>query len=116
MSRGEDSLAAQLDAAGVPYQRELSLIPKRRFRFDFQLTGTDLIVEVEGGTWSGGRHNSGVGFRNDCVKYNLALQHGYRVLRYTTDMVTKGDAMRQLGEILQLDGPSEARERPKWTV
>ena len=110
MSRGEDSLAAQLDAAGVPYQRELSLIPKRKFRFDFQLTGTDLIVEVEGGTWSGGRHTSGVGFRNDCIKYNLALQHGYRVLRYTTDMVTKGDCMRQLREILQLDGPSEGRE------
>ena len=104
MSKGEERFAAQLDAAGISYERELMLIPGRRFRFDFLITGTDLIVEVEGGTWSGGRHTTGAGFKKDCEKYNLALQHGYRVLRYTTDMVNKGDAATQVGEILGVEG------------
>ena len=108
MSKGEERLAAQLRDAGVAFEREQMLIPKRRFRFDFLITGTDLIVEVEGGTWSGGRHTRPAGFKKDCEKYNLALQHGYRVLRYTTDMVTKGDAATQVGEILGNEGVKTA--------
>lgn len=99
-SKGEEALAAQLQAAGVSFEREQLLIPGRRFRFDFVITGSDLVIEVEGGTWSGGRHTSGVGFRSDCFKYNKALELGYRVLRYTTDMVTKGEAIAQVMEIL----------------
>jgi len=106
-SKGEEALAAQLRAAGVEFEREQTLIPKRRFRFDFLITGSDLVIEVEGGTWSGGRHTSGVGFRSDCYKYNLALELGYRVLRYTTDMVTKGEAIAQILDILGAESASE---------
>ena len=106
-SKGEEALAAQLRAAGVEFAREQTLIPKRRFRFDFLIIGSDLVVEVEGGTWSGGRHTSGVGFRSDCYKYNLALELGYRVLRYTTDMVTKGEAIAQILDILGAESAAE---------
>ena len=106
-SKGEEALAAQLLAAGVGFEREQLLIPGRRFRFDFLITGSDLVIEVEGGTWSGGRHTSGVGFRSDCVKYNLALELGYRVLRYTTDMVTKGEAIAQILDILGAESAAE---------
>ena len=106
-SKGEEALAAQLRAAGGEFAREQTLIPKRRFRFDFLIIGSDLVVEVEGGTWSGGRHTSGVGFRSDCVKYNLALELGYRVLRYTTDMVTKGEAIAQILNILGAESAVE---------
>jgi very-short-patch-repair endonuclease len=99
-SKGEEALAAQLQAAGVSFEREQLLIPGRRFRFDFVITGSDLVIEVEGGTWSGGRHTSGVGFQSDCFKYNKALELGYRVLRYTTGMVTKGEAIAQVMDIL----------------
>lgn len=96
VSVGEEALAAQLHAAGVPFEREQELIPGRKFRFDFLLSDTDLIVEVEGGTWVGSRHTTGAGFAKDCEKYNLALEHGYRVLRYTTKMVTDGSAVAQI--------------------
>lgn len=95
-SAGERSLAAQLHAAEVPFVQEQVLIPGRKFRFDFLLSDTDLIVEVEGGTWAGGRHTTGAGFAKDCEKYNLALEHGYRVLRYTTNMVLDGRAIAQI--------------------
>ena len=106
-SKGEQALAAQLQAAGVSFEREQLLIPGRRFRFDFVITGSDLVIEVEGGTWSGGRHTSGVGFRSDCWKYNKALELGYRVLRYTTDMVTKGEAIAQVVDILGAESAVE---------
>ena len=107
-SKGEIALAGQLDARGIGYERELMLIPKRRFRFDFLLAQFALVIEVEGGTWSGGRHTTGAGFRSDCFKYNSALELGYRVLRYTTDMVTRGEAIAQVERIVAAESAYEA--------
>ena len=107
-SKGEIALAGQLDARGIGFERELMLIPGRRFRFDFLLADHLLVIEVEGGTWSGGRHTTGVGFRSDCVKYNAALELGFRVLRYTTDMVTKGEAIAQVERIVATESAYEA--------
>ena len=107
-SKGEIALAGQLDARGISYERELMLIPKRRFRFDFLLAQFALVIEVEGGTWSGGRHTTGAGFRSDCFKYNAALELGYRVLRYTTDMVTRGEAIAQVERIVAAESAYEA--------
>ena len=107
-SKGEIALAGQLDARGISYERELMLIPGRRFRFDFLLAQFALVIEVEGGTWSGGRHTTGAGFRSDCFKYNSALELGYRVLRYTTDMVTKGEAIAQVERIVAAESAYEA--------
>tara|TARA_R110001592_G_scaffold186345_1_gene430703 strand:- start:235 stop:660 length:426 start_codon:yes stop_codon:yes gene_type:complete len=107
-SKGEIALAGQLDARGIGYERELMLIPGRRFRFDFLLAQFALVIEVEGGTWSGGRHTTGAGFRSDCFKYNSALELGYRVLRYTTDMVTRGEAIAQVERIVAAESAYEA--------
>jgi very-short-patch-repair endonuclease len=107
MSELEEEFAAQLDAAGVKYQRELMLIPNRKFRFDFVIPRANLVAEVEGGTWRGGRHTSGAGFRKDCEKYNLALEHGWRVLRFTTDMVRKGLAIESVVRVINQDVAAE---------
>lgn len=107
-SKGEIALAGQLHARGISYERELMLIPGRRFRFDFLLAEFALVIEVEGGTWSGGRHTTGAGFKSDCVKYNAALELGYRVLRYTTDMVTRGEAIAQVERIVATESAYEA--------
>ena len=107
-SKGEIALAGQLDARGIGYERELMLIPGRRFRFDFLLAEFALVIEVEGGTWSGGRHTTGAGFKSDCFKYNAALELGYRVLRYTTDMVTKGEAIAQVERIVAAESAYNA--------
>jgi len=107
-SKGEIALAGQLDARGIGYERELMLIPKRRFRFDFLLAEFALVIEVEGGTWSGGRHTTGAGFKSDCFKYNAALELGYRVLRYTTDMVARGEAIAQVERIVAAESAYNA--------
>ena len=58
-SKLEELMSRQLEEAGIEFEREQMLIPGRKFRFDFVLPQSCLIVECEGGTWSGGRHTSG---------------------------------------------------------
>lgn len=74
--------------------------PARRWRFDFAWPDLMLAVEVEGGTWRGGRHTRGSGFAKDCEKYNRAAALGWSVLRFTTDMVKRGDAIATTKEII----------------
>lgn len=86
-SEGERHLETRLRQHGIPFVREAQIIPGRKFRADFRI-GSDLLVEVEGGSWSGGRHVSGTGFERDCEKASLAAAEGFRVVRCTTAQVT----------------------------
>jgi very-short-patch-repair endonuclease len=64
-----------------------------RFRFDFAWVDRMLAVEVDGGTWTGGRHTRGAGYERDCVKFAEAMLAGWRVFRVTTDQVESGAAL-----------------------
>ena len=58
-------------------------------------------VEIEGGTWSGGRHTRGAGYEADCIKYNIATLKGWRVLRFTSGMLGDPDAVAaQVAQLL----------------
>lgn len=67
--------------------------PPRRWRFDMAWPDVKLAVEVEGGTWVGGRHVRPSQFEADCEKYNQAAIDGWRVIRVTGDMVHDGRAL-----------------------
>ena len=71
--------------------------PERKWRFDvaaFTLNGP-LAFEVEGvgRTQDGkyGRHQSIGGFIADMEKYNHATARGFRVFRFTTKQILKGE-------------------------
>jgi very-short-patch-repair endonuclease len=98
----EATLALHIRACGLPEPtREFRFHPRRRWRFDFAYPVERLAVEVEGGTWTGGRHSRGEGFESDCHKYNAAALAGWRVLRFTAAMVEDGTAVRQIEEALR---------------
>lgn len=46
-----------------------------------------VAVECDGGTYSGGRHTRGDGYRRDAEKLNAAAALGWRVFRVTADML-----------------------------
>ena len=70
------------------YEREYEfLAPERKWRFDCAWPDETVAVELDGGTWSGGRHTRGTGYRNDCEKLNAATGLGWAVFRFTTDML-----------------------------
>ena len=77
MSAAEDALSEQLVLLGLWHRREQRFHDTRRWRFDFEMRN-GVAVEVEGR----GRHQTFIGFRNDCEKYNEAARLGWLVLRF----------------------------------
>lgn len=103
MSQGEECFALHCRVSGLTPEREYRFDPNRRWRFDFAFPANMLAVEVEGGTWSGGRHTRGSGYAKDMEKYNAAVKLGWRVLRYSTDMVLAGTAIEEVSEFLKTE-------------
>lgn len=99
-SEGEELMALHIRAERLPApQREWRFHATRMWRFDFAwLSPRKIAVEVEGGTYNGGRHARGSGFAKDAEKYNAAALLGWRVLRFTTEQVRSGEAIRTVKE------------------
>lgn len=101
----ENVFARQLEAEGYSlgedpdnllpgeYIREYKWHPTRRWRSDFCFTDK-VLVEIEGGVWTRGRHTRGQGFINDCEKYNNAAALGWRVFRFVSGTVEDGTAIQ----------------------
>jgi very-short-patch-repair endonuclease len=100
LSPGEEGLAAHLQCYKVLVVREYRFDKVRRWRFDFAIPAKKLGIEVEGGSWTNGRHNRGSGMAADCIKYNAAVLRGWRILRFTTDQVISGYAIDTIVEFL----------------
>ena len=98
-SKLEEQIALILRAAKLEFVREYRFHHTRRWLLDFAIVDHKIGVEVEGGTWIHGRHNTGAGFAKDCEKYNAATIEGWRILRYTTDMIRTSP--RQILEDIQ---------------
>lgn len=99
MSDLESTFELHLKAAKIGFRREVAPVPGRRWRVDF-LIGNELIVEIEGGVWTNGRHTRGQGFIDDCEKYNTLTTMGYRVLRVTSEHIQSGEALKWVEEAL----------------
>lgn len=67
--------------------------PVRQWRFDLAWPALYVAFECEGGVWSGGRHGTGTGFTDDCVKYSTAATLGWCVIRATVQQINKGLAV-----------------------
>jgi hypothetical protein len=65
------------------YVLELKFGEARRFRFDYAIPSLKIAIEYEGIFSKKSRHTTVNGFSEDCIKYNLAVGLGWRVLRYT---------------------------------
>ena len=95
----EEAMALQLRAAGLPAPvREHSPIRGRRWRCDFCWPDQLVALEVEGGIYTGGRHNRPKGFNADAEKYNTLSIAGWVVLRVTRDHIKSGQALKWVQE------------------
>lgn len=88
----------------LPFQREYSIpawedwaaerralgLVKRRvkpYRADFAWPQSALLLEIQGGTWTLGKHSSGVGIERDCSKAFTAQAAGWILLALTGGML-----------------------------
>src|ERR1700733_14572633 len=92
LSVGEETFSLHMKARGLTPVREFQFHSERKWRLDFAFVEQRLGIEIDGGSRSYGRHNRSEGFEADCEKLNAAAALGWRILRYTTEMVTRGAA------------------------
>jgi very-short-patch-repair endonuclease len=103
----EDEFAFLVRVCGLPAPvRQFKFLPYRRFRFDFAWPDHKVYVEIEGGTWVGGRHVRPAGYARDCEKYNQAALNGWVGLRFTSDMLRSDPhgCISQLATLLEERG------------
>jgi len=111
-SRLEAKFALIWKALGGPsLEREVKFCSTREWRSDFAHLPSKTMIEIEGGTWSGGRHTRGSGYSRDCEKYNAALSFGWCVYRLTSDMIT----IKHIEPIIEsIMGPNWKNEKTKY--
>lgn len=95
-------LEKHLKELGLGFTSEFRFYGSRLWRADYLLdlllNGQSVLLEIEGGTFAKGRHTRGTGFEDDCRKYNKAQALGYYVIRFTTNMVQRGESKAFLAE------------------
>ena len=100
VSEGEAILSQHLRTLKIEFEQEFKFHPTRKWRADFHLKGKKILVEVEGGIWSNGRHTRGKGYLGDLEKYNEATMMGYQVIRFSTEQVKSGKAIEQIEKMV----------------
>lgn len=104
----EDVLARKLVEAGLPPPiREYKFHAIRRWRADLSYPDHRLLIEVEGGVFSRGRHTRGVGYVKDMEKYNAATLDRWAILRFTPSQVRTGVAVEVVASYLCGKGVTE---------
>ncbi len=105
-------LAEEMRRAGiVGMERQFKFHPVRRWKADIAIPAAMLLIEIEGVARPGAknphtgkallsRHQTISGYREDCRKYNSAVTLGWRVLRFTQDMVKSGEALETVERAL----------------
>lgn len=96
----EAKLARELKTLKIKFEQEFYFHPVRKWRADFHLIDKKILVEIEGGIWSGGRHTRGKGYLGDMEKYNAATMMGFQVIRFSTDQVKSGHAIQQIEKMV----------------
>ena len=86
-------------------EREFRFHPLAGWRFDLAFPAPRVAVEVDGGTWTQGRHTRGAGHASDCEKRNAAQALGWVVLTFPADKVKRNP----LGCIEEIENMIEQR-------
>lgn len=76
---------------------------KRRFRADY-LINNNIILEINGGQWTNGRHNrGGKGYENDLTKMNLSQENGFKYIQFTYEMLQRKEYEQTILNIIKGD-------------
>lgn len=123
----EFHFAADWVGSGAGVRERLKEKGWKDWRIDIYMENHALGIECEGGTFGrpvfchncglqvkrrlkngrtvvireGGRHNTGAGHEDDCLKYNVAESLGIRIFRFTTPMIKRGEAIAFVREFLK---------------
>lgn len=98
-SKLENTMRFHLQAMSLPFVAEHRFC-KRMWRFDFAIPELLIGIECEGGIFTNGAHTRGKHYESDMEKYNAASLLGWRVLRFSGDMIKNGYATTIIGRTI----------------
>ena len=101
VSKGEALLENHLNALNIPFTKEFKFHPDRKWQADFRIDDMPILVEVEGGVFSNGRHTRGEGYTKDCEKYSAAAVNGWFVIRGTTAQIKAGLVIQWIEKLIE---------------
>lgn len=101
ISKGEALLENHLNALKIPFTKEFRFHPDRKWQADFRIDDMPILVEVEGGVFSNGRHTRGEGYTKDCEKYSAAAVNGWFVIRGTTAQIKAGLVIQWIEKLIE---------------
>ena len=101
VSKGEALLENHLNALKIPFTKEFRFHPDRKWQADFRIDDMPILVEVEGGVFSNGRHTRGEGYTKDCEKYSAAAVNGWFVIRGTTAQIKAGLVIKWIEDLIE---------------
>lgn len=91
-----NALAEHLADAGIPFEREVLVVPGRKWRNDFRIP-PNLAVEVDGGV-----HRIRGRFEGDMEKQNAMTAQGLRLIRCTPQQARDGSVLPAIRAALGL--------------
>ena len=87
---------------GAELVKEHRFHPERKWRFDYAHLPTKTAIEINGGVWSGGRHNRGAGYLRDREKVNTAQMLGWKVFELGTGQVTPANVQAIIEHVTEV--------------
>lgn len=100
---GQQLLAFRLPAFKRGYRFPKSADPENKRKVwiaDYCSVEFKLMVEIDGGVWSGDGHGHAVGITRDMLKQNDAALMGYHVVRFDTGWIKSKRAINFLQRVL----------------
>lgn len=102
LSDHEAHLLRDLRAVGLPRPaRQFAAIPGRRWRWDIAYPEARLLIEVDGGGHTYGRHSRAEGMDGDAEKQSTAVAAGWRCMRFTPKLIATGRAVELIETALR---------------
>lgn len=95
-----DLQTAILETLGIEAIQELKFHPVRKWSFDVAIPEYHIAIEIEGGSFTQGRHTRVKGFQQDMEKYNEALRLGWKVIRITPQQVNSNYIIDLLSDLI----------------
>ncbi|WP_312049207.1 hypothetical protein [Acinetobacter courvalinii] len=97
----EATLLEELKDHAIGFESKFQPIHTNHWRFDFHIVKLRLLIEIEGGPWSGGRRGKLAFKAWSMDRYYQAEELGYKIERFHPDSILSGYVIHWLQDELQ---------------
>jgi very-short-patch-repair endonuclease len=104
----EETLHQELSNLLIGYERKFQPTHTKNWRFDFHIVKLRLLIEIEGGSWSGGRSGKLANKAWSVYRYDQTEELGYKIERFHPDQILSGYVINLIqGQLERLENGTD---------